>query len=66
MECHILNKSPQITFMSMITFISSIYIKDNFKKFMFSKNYVIALEEVNIKNKKIKNFTYIYRESNYD
>ena len=33
---------------------------------MFSKNYVIALEEVNIKNKKIKNFTYIYRESNYD
>ena len=52
--------------MSMITFISSIYIKDNFKKFMFSKNYVIALEEVNIKNKKIKNFTYIYRESNYD
>ena len=66
MECHILNKSPQINFMSMITFISSIYIKDNLKKFMFSKKLCYSFRRSQHKNKKIKNFTYIYRESNYD
>ena len=66
MECHIVKITINKLHVNDNFYLFNIYKKDNLKKFMFSKNYVITLEEVNIKNKKIKNFTYIYRESNYD
>ena len=62
MECHIVKITINKLHVNDNFYLFNIYKKDNLKKFMFSKNYVITLEEVNIKKKKKK---LIYIESNY-